>query len=685
MKISKLKHVAIFSTAIASMLAGCSEEVNEGAYRPDLKSHFFSISPRDFEFISGEETKKGTIKSESDWSFDEIPDWLSMTPTSGSSNTEFSITSGINAALSSRTAVFNVSTDASDWSQHRTVTATQAAATPVFRFVDLENTTLYLNGESHTVTINVESNLEDLAVKTYDGEGWLNSSYQNKQLKITVAVNDNNTQRTGRVEVWSPAFSKGGSITITQYKPNLSFNEITSLSFEADGGTQSVTVTSEIPWIASSDESWIDVEPSKGNGGSNQVKITVIPSYQSGNRNGKIHFSYNDNQSAVGSISISQSGRYLDATPKSITLSADENNSAILNIDSNIGWEIASCPEWITLNPNKGNGGNTEIIITAQKSNSLTSRSGTIKIKDSMTGGIETSLTVVQNGLDFEDKATLEFDWRQSSKEFDILLPGAWNSTVSDEWISLSEYYGNGNKKIMVSTSRNDSEDIRTGKITISSEGKTMEIEVIQAGQYLTIDNTSGEFNAIGGSLSLTIVSSINTSCDIEYSDSGDNWIHVDQIKENEYSINVDFNPSIKERTAFVRFLPTETDTSDKYAHGVKCSIKQSGRVLTTDQSKIIMLAKGGTSDIIHVISDGGYSIEKKAEEDWYSITQVENGFYLIVDHNNTTTDRTGHVTIMLKDLPEGEEKSIQIEVIQYKSTINIEFYPFDEDEDWNP
>ena len=425
--------------------------------------------------------------------------------------------------------------------------------------------------------------------------------------------------------------------------------------------------------------------PAKGNGGSNQVKITALPSYQSGNRNGKVHFYYKDNQEAVGSISVSQSGRHLDVTPQSITLSADENSSAKLNIDSNIGWEIATCPEWVTLNPNKGNAGKAEITLTAQRNNSLNSRSGTLKIKDSMTGGIETSLTVTQDGLDFEDKATLEFDWHQASKDFEILLPGVWNATVSDEWISLSQYSGNGNKKITVSTSRNDSDDLRTGKITISSEGKSMEIDVIQDGQYLTIDKTSGEFNATGGSLSLNVVSSINTYWDVDYSVSSGNWIHVDQIIGNEYSIKVDFNTSIKERTASVKFLPTDTDTSDKYTQGVRCLIKQSGRILTTDVSKIIMVSKGGTSDIVHVTSDGSYSLEKNAEDNWYTVTEVDNGFYLTVDQNKTTADRTGLVTVILKDLPDGEEKSVNIEVIQYKQTIDIEFDPFDEDEDWNP
>ncbi len=686
MKIRPIKNIAIIALAFSAFLTGCSETIFDGGYKPSLESHYLSVTPHDFEFKNGGETKTGTVKSESDWSFSNVPAWVSLTPTNGISNTDFSITSDNNESLISRTAVFNISTYAAEWSQMRTITATQAAATPTFKFVNLENSTLFLSGEARTITIDVETNVDDLATNIYDGNGWLSATYKNNQLTITVGDNNDNIQRSGRIDLRSSTFNVGGTINITQYRPNLSFNEITSLSYDADGGNQTVKISSEIPWTASSDDSWIDIQPSNGNAGNTQVIISALPSYQSGNRNGQILFYYKDNKSSVGNISISQSGRYLNLSPSTVNIPAG-NNSETININSNIGWVVGNSPDWISFSQRKGDAGKMAITISAQENKSLISRSGSITIKDSMTGGIESAITVVQQGIDISDfggDVPLEFNWHAASKELELPFPQKWIAEVSDSWITLSDYSGIGNKTILVSVSKNEAENVRSGKISLTSEGKTIEANVIQTGQFLTIDNTSGEFGAMGGNTTLSVSSSINTTWEVEYSNSDDNWVHIENNNDT-YSIKVDYNPSINERTAMFKVIPSDLDTSDKYSQGVKYTIKQSGRQLSADISKIVMYAKGGDSEIVHITCDGGYSIEKNTEDDWYSVTKIGNGFYLTMDKNITSEDRTSNITIMLTDLPDGEEKSIHIEIVQYKSSINIEFDPYDEDEDWNP
>lgn len=679
-----IKTIAFSVFLISFVLTGCSEDIYEGDYKPALKSYYLSVSPRDFEFTSGADTKTGSIKSENNWTFSNVPEWLSLTPESGNSDKEFSITSAINEKVSSRTAVFNLSSSVSEWSQQRTITATQEPAAPLFRFVNLENTSLYLNGQSHSITIDVETNLDDLAVKTYGGEGWLNASYRSGQLLITVGANDNDYQRSGRVELWSSSCSMGGTIYITQYKPNLSFNEITSLSFDADGGAKSVKVSSEIPWLASSNESWIEIQPSKGSAGDNQVNVTVLPSYQSGDRNGRVLFYYKDNQSAVDYIPIIQSGRYLNITPKSITMPTEENSSETINIDSNIGWITTECPEWITLNQNSGNAGNSNIKITVSKNNSLNARSGNIVFSDSYSGGIQSKLYVKQNALDLGGQTTLEFSWHQSSLPLEIPLPGEWNATVSDGWISLSDYVGSGNKKISVSVSRNDSEDPRDGTIRLTSEGKRFDIKVIQNGQYLKIDNTSGDFDATGGIMNLTLSSSVDTSYRIDYSSSNENWITVNEINKEEYQLNIASNPSSNERRATFVISPKDTDVNDVLSQGVKVFIKQKGRELLCDVSKIDIRFSGGTSQTYKIKADGKYSISKSNSDTWFTIVSDSetNTFYIVVTENTSTDSRVGYITLSLDNLPQGESKTFVIEVLQVAPGIHVSFGDFNfEDE----
>lgn len=688
MNITRIKLVPIIAFAFSSLLMGCSEEVYDGAYKPSLESLYLSVYPRDFEFGNGEETKTGYITSENTWSFSSVPSWLSISPTSGNSNAEFSATSAMNETMANRTSLFYISANTSDWKQQKAITVSQASALPSFRFLNLENTSIYLEGTAQTCTIDVETNLDDLATKVmfdFGSDNWITASYANKRLTISISANDDGYERSGRVELWSSAYSKGGTIYITQYKPNLSFNEITSLSFDADGGSQTVKVSSDLSWSALSKESWIEISPSQGAAGDNSVKITVLPSYQSGNRNGKALFYYKDNQSAVGSISISQSGRYLTATPSSLTLSADENSSGSINIDSNIDWTIESHPDWISFNKNNGEAGKSTVTLSATKNNSLNSRSGTIIFRDSKSGGIESRVAVTQNGLDFGDQNILEFNWHQSTLPLNVPLPGTWNAAVSVGWISLSEYSGVGNKAIVVSASKNDGEETRNGKIIFTSEGKTIEVSVVQSGQYIKLDNTSGEFNATGGSLTLNVASSINTSWKVEYPNSDNDWISVNETSPNEFFINIAQNPSSSNRTATFVLYPIDDDVSNIYAQGAKLAIKQSGRVLSCETYKICLFAAGGTSETYKIVADGKYSIEKAPEDNWYTIVSdiTSNTFYIVATDNTTNSDRSGQISLSLLDLPNGESSNLSIEVFQYKTGINISFDNFEEETVW--
>lgn len=672
MKTSNIKYLALLTFAASSLLMGCSEDVYEGAYKPSLESHYLSVYPRDFVFGNREETQTGSITSENAWSFTNVPSWLTLSPSSGNSDTDFSVTSVANETMTSKTAVFYLSTNTSEWSQQKTITASQAAQKPLFKFVDLENTSIYLNGGAQTLTIGVETNLEDIVSKTTvtsGSDGWITAAYENKKLTISVNANDDGYQRTGRVELYSMThYSAGGTIYITQYKPNLSFNEITSLSFDADGGSQNVSVSSEISWFALSKESWIEITPSEGNAGNNQVKITALPSYQSGIRNGKALFYYKDNQSSVGSISVSQTGRFINISPTSVTLPAEENSSEKVDIDSNIGWEVSSCPSWLVLNQNKGDSGKTTITISAHKNNSLNSRSGTIILKDSKTGGIQSSITVTQNGIDFGDNTTLEFSWHQSSLSLDIPLPGNWNAAVSDGWITLSQYIGTGETTCDITVSRNDAQDARTGAIIFSTENQNITISVVQEGQYITIDATSGEIPAMGGFVELHVNTTVDVVPSIEYESRETDWIAYEKVSDNLYQLSVKYNPSINQRYATLVLNPKDSNVKDELTSGVRFNIKQFGRELRVEPSIINLFAKGGTTETYSIVADGTYSIQKPEEYVWFTLVHnsSNNTYYIVATENKTEQPRTGEIMVRLTNLPQSEESSVTIPIYQF-------------------
>lgn len=682
MKILSIKYIIIF--AFVGILMGCSEDFDsdylERHYHPSLESLYLGVNPRDFDFGNGEQEKHCDIYTGNTWSFTGVPLWLSLSQTSGKSSAEISIASKANESVLSREAIFYISAKNSESEIQRTLTASQSGASPYITFPEYSSSTIEIDGKNNYLIIDVNSNIPDLTVSFSQtwGEAFYNA--EAKTVNIELQANETDFSRNGVITVTSKEYNTTAKLTISQLASEVSVLEGIAMDFDANGGTQTRTISSDLDWTAKTTYPWIEFSPKSGKSGDTEVRISVLPSYEADKRIGQIYFYYNDTQKKY--IGITQTGRYLNVSVEVITLSADENSSEEVIIDSNIEWEVVSCPEWLSVSQSSGDSGKTPVTIYAQKNNSLNSRAGTIKIKDSKSGGMESEIVVTQKGLDFGDQVTVEFGWKASQQILNIPIPNSWNAAVSSDWISLSDYSGTGEKQIMVSVTKNDDEDLRSGSIVFTSEGKTFSINIIQSGQYINIASTSGEFAAMGGDLILSISSSLDVKELIEYQSEITDWVKIEKTKDGTFKIKVDFNPSINDRTALLKISPTDSEASTQ---GVIYTIKQFGRGLAADKSQICMFAKGGTSDAVSISCDGSYSIEKDSNDYWYTLVPNydNNSFYIVVTENTLSEDREGNVNILLKELPQDEEKALQIKVHQYQSGINIEFEPFDNDINW--
>lgn len=77
-----------------------------------------------------------------------------------------------------------------------------------------------------------------------------------------------------------------------------------SLSFTADGGSKSISVTSNFSWETISKPSWITISPSSGSKGTTNLTVTASKSASTTSRAGTI--SFGKSSSATTSISVSQ-------------------------------------------------------------------------------------------------------------------------------------------------------------------------------------------------------------------------------------------------------------------------------------------------------------------------------------------------------------------------------------------
>ncbi len=681
-----------FITLCLTILSSCDDHM--GGWCHDKGNNFLpstehiqlAVSHNDFDFdSSGGTLSNERITASQDWSFIDVPDWLSISPLSGTGNSEFSLTVGEHNVISSRYAVFFIESQGKDLTVQRRMDVLQLGVNPYISFPESTKT---VSGAAQTISITVDTNIDDAAFTvSHDEYPWVNDiTYSNKILGISIDANSTTKSRSITIYLTSDFHNRSSYITITQLPANFDVGESTTIEFDADGGNKTIEINSDLPWRAETYATWVIIDPSSGDGGeTDNVTISTTPSYQTTSRSTNILFFYKDSSTQTDYITIKQTGRYLKVKPDDITISAEGTANNDILIDSNIGWEISSKPDWIVFETLEGSAGESSVSISAIKNNSLTARSGVIRIQDKKGIGLKSTINVTQSGLDFSDMPTLEFNWHASSQPLILSFPGYWNAAVSAGWITLSEYQGTGESEITVSATCNESETERTGSIIFTSEDKSFTVNVVQAGQYIHIDSESGTFNAMGGSLELSVSSSMSTEWSVIYPTETNGWVNIDNSNESTYRITVDYNPSINEREAEFVLQPTDDDASAKYQQGVKYHIKQSGRLLTCNVSELNIFSTGGTSEIYEINSDGPYTISKDAADTWYTLIHKadSNTFYIVTTENSTDQKRTGKISVSLAELPENESFTHEIKILQYGTGINTSFEDYEDEEIW--
>ena len=99
--------------------------------------------------------------------------------------------------------------------------------------------------------------------------------------------------------------------------------------------------------------------------------------------------------------------------------------------------------------------------------------------------------------------------------------------------------------------------------------------------------------------------------------------------------------------------------------------------------SSIELSSDGGESYAVTVDAAGDYVISQSG--DWFTVNiNGDNTFTVSADAYSESTDRTGTVTISLTGLPDGESKSVTIEVVQYAKDVDVDVDGFEDEKEWN-
>lgn len=684
----KFQHILIGATSAlaAATLASCEDNymLDRGMY-PSLQNNYLSVAPDALSFSSGAGNQYLQIRTlDAGWRISGLPEWLDTDIAEGTGYQQVYVQAAANDRPVSREAIFDVTASGEGWTLTKNVVVSQSQGRAS---IQLATSSLTASGAAHSETVGVETNLTDMVLSST--QAWLTATYDkaNGVIVLTFEENPSTYSRSASITASSTDNTARASMYVTQNPPSVDVDDTSTLTVDVDGGTYVRSITSESSWQAVAEESWIDVTPSEGAAGVHTLNISVAPNYDTSSRSGYVYLYISETSKYKSRIYVSQPGRIMNIkhSPDMPELNNDGSCNDYLSITADIAWQVQRKPEWLTLSPSSGSAGETDVTLSADPLVSSAPRSGQVILTSLPGGSFTHSFTVLQHPINLSGENGMEFGWQASDQTYRLPFSKEWSASVSDEWVTLSNYSGVGESDLIVTVSKNESFQPRIATVSFMSEGKEFPMTVLQQAQYLYIDDTAGEISASGGSIELTVHSSVGAQTSVEYEGASTGWLDVTDDGNGVYMLVAGANPSIHERTATFVIKPSDASAADKYQQGVRFVLEQYGRRVSTFTSAIEMHAKGGTSAVYHVIADGEYTITKDAADTWYTLVPnySNNTFYIVCSENKTPGDRKGHIRLSLSGLPAGESYEIDIPVTQYRLGVQLDFKDYDDDIKW--
>jgi aryl-phospho-beta-D-glucosidase BglC (GH1 family) len=318
---------------------------------------------------------------------------------------------------------------------------------------------------------------------------------------------DNKTALTGGTALPPP----GTSSTLTV--------STSSLSLAAAAGSTTFSITSNVSWTTTDDQTWITVTPASG---SNNATATVTATANTATtaRSGTVTIA---GGGITRTITVSQSG----ATASTLTVSATTLSlgaaagSTTFSITSNVSWTTTDDQTWITVTPASGSN-NATATVTATANTATAARSATVTVTG---GSITRTITVTQSGTTATtadtyqaESGTLAGGVTIDSNNTGFNGTGFANFPANSGTLTFSNVDGNGGgTKAMQIRYALGATASRTGTLTVNGTA------------------TSITFAATGGwttwnTLTVNITLNNNSTNTIRFASTGTDLGNIDQI-----------------------------------------------------------------------------------------------------------------------------------------------------------
>ncbi len=180
---------------------------------------------------------------------------------------------------------------------------------------------------------------------------------------------------------------------------------------------------------------------------------------------------------------------YLDITDDLEILFNKEGGSEAIEFNSSSEWSVTNIPPWIRVNSDKGNGGKSKIIFTAENNNSYDSRTAKIQISNK-TITKKINISQYQKDLMELSEKSIYIDESGGKITINIRTNIEYNIIIPSPWIKKSNTKSLNSKEEQFSIDVYTGIEKREGKIIFASKSSTLVDTII------VIQNRTGIYTA---------------------------------------------------------------------------------------------------------------------------------------------------------------------------------------------
>jgi len=278
-------------------------------------------------------------------------------------------------------------------------------------------------------------------------------------------------------------------------RPKLEVNTNEGTVFSIDGGTISISVTSDATWridrIPSEKSDWLSTYVSQGKG-----NLDIIVKADANNtiysREATLRFVCTTNENISQSLTFSQAGlgTKLEVNVDEGTEFSINGGSIDVSVTSDTKWRIdrntGEDSNWLSTDVSQGKG-NKNVKVTAKANNSIYIREATLCFVCTADESISQTLTFRQAGAEpklIVTPNTINLTPYENSLTLKIESNMAWTTSPDYDWLTLSATSGQGSASLTMKISENSEKDDRKAVVTFISEDNQLsqQVEISQEG-----------------------------------------------------------------------------------------------------------------------------------------------------------------------------------------------------------